>query len=349
MIQKVRSLVRCIAVLLFWVAMATNASAYDFNWGPSLSITGLSSRNSNPGLGFTSPVQDQGEYGICWDFAAIGSLEARYKLTRNDPNYSIVLSESLYPAYANYWSGGVPTWTMGYSTTNPIVQLSQLPFTPYGANPTPGTWPLQTGWQNQGVLASGYVGGSTAVSSVKSMLQQYGPVVMSVDADTDFYFPGGTVPTVEGGINHDIVVVGWHDATSADAAQIQADGGYWIVKNQWGTGWGSYGGYSFIPYGFGGSIDAYTGPAYYTGALATANWQGAGGVWASGSSNWTSGGSAYNWVNQETAAVFSGSANSSVTISGTAIAHALIFNPGANGLRFLRWFVNHHSRRHHGQ
>jgi len=136
---RVPLLIFCSAVLLLGVFTATNAVAYDFNYGPTLSITGLSSTYSIPGLGYTSPVQDQGEYGICWDFAAIGSLEVRYKLTRNDPNYSVVLSESQYPAYDNYWSGGDPTWTMGYSLTHPIVQLSQLPFNDYGVNPTPGT------------------------------------------------------------------------------------------------------------------------------------------------------------------------------------------------------------------
>ena len=311
------------------------AQSANFNWGPSLSIT-VSTTGSYtlPGLGFTSPVQDQGYYGLCWDFAAVSALECRYKLTRNDPNYSIELSESQYPAASGEWGGGDPTWFTNYALTNPVVQLSELPFNGYGSNPATGTWPLQSGWQYRGVLPTGYVGGSTAVATVQSMLETYGPVVMSVCAETDFYWPGGSVPTSEGGIDHDITVVGWHNATSADAPQIQADGGYWIIKNSWGSGWGSYGGYGFIPYGFGGSIVAYTGPAYYTGAMATATWQGSGSVWASGSNNWTSGGSAYTWVNQETAAVFNSSTNNNVTISGPAIAHAMIFNPGATGYVF---------------
>jgi fibronectin-binding autotransporter adhesin len=324
----------CSAALLMLAATAQPAAAYDFNWGPSFSITTNSGSYSIPGSGFTSPVEDQGEYGVCWDFAAIGALESRYKLTRNDASYSAVLSESQYLAADNWWGGGDPNWTMDYSLTNPIVQLSELPFNSYGPNPTPGTWPLQPGWQNRGVLGRGVVGGSTAVATVKAALLTDGPVVMSVCAETDFYWPGGSVPTSQGGIDHDIDVVGWHDATSADAPQIQSDGGYWIIKNQWSTGWGSYGGYSFIPYGFGGSITAYTGPAYFTGALATATWQGSGSVWASGSNNWTSGGSAYPWVNQETAAIFNASSNNHINISGPAIAHSLTFNPGATGYIF---------------
>ncbi len=160
-----------------------------------------------------------------------------------------------------------------------------------------------------------------------------------MDADTFFYYPNGA-NSVDAtgqagvGINHEVTVVGWHDATSADDAAIQAAGGYWIVKNQWGTGWGNYGGYGFIPYNLASSADFYTGAAYYTSALATASWQGTSATWSAGTNNWTSGGSSYTWVNQETAAVFNASANNHVTISETAIAHSLTINPGATGYVF---------------
>jgi cathepsin L len=38
-------------------------------------------------------------------------------------------------------------------------------------------------------------------------------------------------------INHAVTIVGWCDAKNA-----------WIIKNSWGTGWGSYGGYGYIAY-----------------------------------------------------------------------------------------------------
>ena len=145
-------------------------------------------------------------------------------------------------------------------------------------------------------------------------------------------------------------MVGYHDATSADDAAIQAAGGYWIIKNSWGPAGGITAAMASSPTtSIDMRADFYTGPAYYTGAMATATWQGSGGIWAAGGSNWTSSGSAYTWVNQETAAVFNASANNNITISGPAIAHALTFNTGATGYTFLRRHAHGHRRRHHGQ
>ena len=169
---------------------------------------------------------------------------------------------------------------------------------------------------------------------MKTALKTYGPGTIIIDAETYFYFPD--VSDAQGGADngdHAVSLVGYHDATSADDAAIQAAGGYWIIKNSWGTGWGSYGGYGFVPYNLVNTADFYTGPAYYTGTMATATWQGSG-AWTLGGSNWTSGGSAYSWVNQETAAVFNASPNNNITISGPAIAHGLTFNSGDTGYVF---------------
>ena len=335
--------------LLGLTAVPGLSHANDFNWGPALgTITTGSGSYTLSGLNFTSPVEDQGEYGLCWDFAAVSALECRYKLTRNDPSYSIDLSEAQYPAATNWWGGGWPTSVMNYALTTPIVQAGEMPFDAYGSDPLPGTWPLQVGWQNRGVLAGNYISGSTSVSTVKSMLKNYGPLTLTVDAETDFYWPGSGMPTSGWSIDHVVTLVGWHDATSADIVGIQAAGGYWIIKNSWG-GWG-YSGFGFVPYGFGSEVNAYTGPAYYTGAMATAAWQGSGGVWASGSSNWTlSGGSAYTWVNQETAAVFNSQREQQSHHQRTGHRPRPDLQPGGHGLRLLRRLAHGHGRRHRRQ
>ena len=83
--RPLRSLI--MAVLM--AAGAGVAPAEDFNWGPTLNISPLG--YTLPGLNFATPAKDQGSAGVCWDFAATGTLEARYKLTRNDTTYSIDL------------------------------------------------------------------------------------------------------------------------------------------------------------------------------------------------------------------------------------------------------------------
>ncbi len=321
--------VLAVAALLI-AALAGSASADDFDWGPSLAInTGFGSYIIN-GYSFCSPVESQID-GTCWDYSAIASLEAKYMLTRNDTAYSIDLSEYQVPMMLGTGLvGGGASWPMNQACYGGgIVQASELPW--WGG-------PLQPGWQNQAVVSTGYAWMGNSVASLQTLLKTYGPGVIGIDSETYFYYPsssGGTDATGVAGVptDHVVSLVGYHDATSADDAAIRAAGGYWIIKNSWGNGWCDDG-YGFIPYNLIDSASFYTGPAYYTGAMATATWQGNGGTWAVGGTSWTSSGSAYSWVNQETAAVFSTSVTNGITISGPAIAHSLTFNSGATGYLF---------------
>ena len=329
---------RLVCALLITLATGS-VSADDFNWGPSLGTinTGNGSYFIN-GLGFTSPVENQGCYGTCWDFSAVTSFESKYMLTRNDTVYSMLLSEEQGPMLlggteAAFDSGTWPSVVMIQACSGGgIVQASALPYV--GPNPPSQYWPLQPGWQNQAVVSTGWANVQGSVATLQTALKTYGPGVICIDGNTYFYYPNSadatSVPGID--INHAVSVVGYHDATSADDAAIHAAGGYWIIKNSWGTGFCDSG-YGFVPYNLINDICFSTGPAYFTGALATATWQGPG-TWATGGSNWTSGGSACSWGNQETAAVFNASANSTITISGPAIAHSLIFNSGATGYTF---------------
>ena len=343
-----RGLVTILAAAAASAAWTGPGRASDFNWGPSLGTinTGAGTYTLS-GLGYTSPVENQGSWGTCWDFAGVAPLESKYRLTRNDTAYAIDLSEEQVPmqmggTYGNFYDGGYDSWVMSQVCTGGgLVQASELPYNANYPNylPPAGDWPMHPGWQNRSVVATNwaFLGGS--VAGMKSALTTYGPGTISLDNATFFYYPDGSSSTdatgsPNVGINHEVSVVGWHDATSADNAAIQAAGGYWIIENSWGTGWFNYGGYGFIPYNLVTSGDFYTGPAYYTSAMATATWQGSSNTWSAGANNWTSSGSAYSWVNQETAAIFNASAHSSITISGPAIAHSLTFNPGATGYVF---------------
>lgn len=58
---------------------------------------------------------------------------------------------------------------------------------------------------------------------------------------TQDHCPGAVMEELNG-VNHGVVVVGYQDDDAL------AQGGYWIVKNSWGTGWGDSG-YGYIRYG----------------------------------------------------------------------------------------------------
>ena len=295
--------------------------AEDFDW-----------RNVNGGQYFVSPVKSQ-FYGTCWAHGNIGCLEAKYMLTRNDPNFSMDLSEEnlvieTSPHDMGSTNGGGPyQYSFDYFSSHGIVSETELPgigdeFNGTDPNST-GQWPLATGWENRVVktVPNSYRNdfAQLGTQAVKDALKMYGPLSANLGVDNDWW-PN---PNAQGGA-HTILIVGYHDDVTVPG------GGYWIVKNSWGLYDSQFGaGYSAIPYAkrpYGYSdANAITGAAYYTGSLATATWTGGSGFWQKGNSvKWGT----YAWENKETSATFGGSGGT-VTIIGTVIAHGMTINSGA--------------------
>ena len=214
------------------VAMAASPAAADILWGPSLTFPGY---YTIPGLNFTAPVQDQGEWGTCGAFGRTYQSEAAYELTRNDPTFSLLLSQQMDVNGAG-GVGRVLQTELPYSGGDPYS---------YTNNCSPSQWPLPVGWQNRMVPAATNYYNASGIADMQYALETYGPVDVGVCAE-DYYTLGGSVPT-PGGVDHNNVVVGFHNATSSDPAAVQAAGGYWITENSWSSGWG-YGGYGLQLY-----------------------------------------------------------------------------------------------------
>jgi C1A family cysteine protease len=80
------------------------------------------------------------------------------------------------------------------------------------------------------------------VDQIKYAIATYGPVTAGICAGRAFdYYSGGIFSTDETAncqgtdflpfqTNHQIILVGWNDA-----------GGYWILRNSWGSYWGEDG------------------------------------------------------------------------------------------------------------
>ncbi len=87
----------------------------------------------------------------------------------------------------------------------------------------------------------GSVAGQTvpSVAALKQAIYDYGPIAVAVCANSAMssyrggVFTGPSCTTV----NHAVILTGWDDT-----------GGYWYMKNSWGTGWGESG-YMRIQYG----------------------------------------------------------------------------------------------------
>ena len=331
---------------------AQNLSADSFNW------------QSVNGYNWNSTVKSQFG-GTCWDFAAVGTFEAKYILTRNDPSFIPDLSEEQLCWETNPdlggTGGGGGVGAMDYLVSHGVVSETECPY--QSSSPNVGIapyWPLATGWQNRAWISTP---GTTpfvlsTTDGIKAALKSQGPLLTGILSTNDLYASVSDLkanyrgPTP--GVDHAVSIVGYQDDATVPS------GGYWIIKNSWDTSWGSSG-YGYIPYGdvenhF--STQAYSAPVYYsgpmyhtgtwdatgvdhTGIAATNTWKGTtSAVWdtTSGTSgNWSnnSTGGTFTWVNQELQAVFdSTGSHKAITVSGTVIAHGLTISSGGTGYSF---------------
>ena len=262
---------------------------------------------------------------------AVETLEAKYMLTRNDPTFDIYLSEqNPHLRYLPDHARRELPFTTGICTD------AELPYTASTYSPL---FPLQPGWQQPRCRSTAELSGMAAdVSSMKTELKTYGPLDIDISAgDLDVQSSAPAMPTTPS----------WRWAGVDDPAW--AGGGYWIVKNSWGTSPNN--GFCYIAYANEtrcGGIQGINGTAYFTGTMyfsgtdytnpanlhtgidATATWVGGlnKNVWDTSTANWQNNGSgsAFTWVNQEIGATFDNTAvQHTIRISGTAIAHSLTF------------------------
>jgi len=190
-------------------------------------------RNNN-GNWLTS-VKNQASCGSCWDFSAVGQIEAWWKIYYDMPDSNINLSEQYIlscGSEAGSCEGGWADQALEFVKNNSIPHES---FMTYQANDNITCSSIDSGWEATSVTIPGWgfiTLEEAQVINIKNALLHH-PVSANYDVYEDFsYYNGGvyehTFGEYEGG--HAILIVGWEDENQC-----------WICKNSWGSYWGSNG------------------------------------------------------------------------------------------------------------
>lgn len=227
---------------------------------------------------WSTPAKNQGNCGSCWGFSAIGAMDAAINIASHNPDTDIDLSEQYVLSClssAGSCDGGWMHLAIDaiYSTSqgsagNGINGCTIESCMPYQAvdyipcsdkcddwnyidlSPDGKLWQIQDwGWTN-----SFEEDNEDDWNTIKTWIMDYGPLSIDLYASSGFcsYWNGHHSKNDvyenddSGWTNHGVVLLGWKDDPSI------ANGGYWICKNSWGTGFGYEGGFFNIAYGCNG-------------------------------------------------------------------------------------------------
>lgn len=241
----------------------------------------LPSSYSSVTAGNVPALKDQGSYGTCWAFAAVGASESGL-LSRGLAGADIDLSER-HLAYYFYEKGTIGD-VLGGTTGdyNKIQGGDRFNYMNRGGNSLYTMWHLASWAGLADESTAPYSGVQTALPKttagvygadtyhlqnayivnkenrdvVKQLIMDYGSLAFayysasSYDYDNlqndSYYF------NIENsGTNHAVQVVGWDDNFSKDKFTITPPGdGAWLVKNSWGEDGGNYAqnGYFWLSY-----------------------------------------------------------------------------------------------------
>ncbi|MBN1565839.1 MAG: DUF333 domain-containing protein [Anaerolineae bacterium] len=221
-------------------AAQDTADDHPLQTDPAMSVPASFDWRSYNSANWLSPIKNQASCGSCWAFAAVGAVEAEYNISTNNPTLNLDLAEQqlVSTCCSGSCSGGSSYTALVYIRDQGIVDESCMPYIAVdnSCSELCSTWASRLTYID--TFTTTY---SATPTMIKEQLVATGPVVVSMGISDDFggYFDANDVYhcTNDSGTNHAVVIVGYNNA-----------GGYWIVRNSWGT-WYEDNGYFKVGYG----------------------------------------------------------------------------------------------------
>jgi C1A family cysteine protease len=231
------------------IASASSSLPSSFSWQPQC-----------------TSIKNQEQCGSCWAFSTAGTFEADINII--DGNTRDISEQWLIncDAGSNGCQGGWFSTVCDMFQNDGIVYESDCPYadssclTIYGDSATCinacGTYPHHEKINSYAFVPGENSQGIPPDSAIKRAIYNYGPVECAIVAGNNFQnYTGGVFTTSDGTVtDHGVMLVGWDDS-----------GGWWILKNSWGTNWGETG-YMRIAYGV-SAVGSYSGYVTYKSGI----------------------------------------------------------------------------------
>jgi hypothetical protein len=191
-----------------------------------------------------TPVKNQANCGSCWDFAATGACES-----------AVLVADGV--AWDLSEQQVIDCNAYGYGCGGGWMEAVYLLFRDYGAVEescypyrAQDWWPCEQETCDVVVQIEDWIEIQNDVTAIKNAVL-LAPVSTTLKIPSGFHWDCFWYSGYSS--DHAVMIVGWDDNI--------CNGGGWICKNSWGTGWGD-GGFFYIPYGSCG-IGHYTEQAVY--------------------------------------------------------------------------------------
>jgi len=183
-----------------------------------------------------TPIKDQGQCGSCWAFSSTETIESA--LAIGTGNLTVLSPQNIVSCTPNPDQCGGSGGCDGATEELAFTYVQQHGIT------TEANWPYyaQTGVCNQFAHTPvATIEGCIKLKENNSTVLQFavatvGPISVSVDASTWSSYKSGIYTGCDAekysDIDHAVLLVGYGTSNGTP---------YWIIKNQWGTGWGENG------------------------------------------------------------------------------------------------------------